>query len=101
MSDQRNGSSTVERRRTHRQRVLKGAVIVFGGLGRVFDCQVRDLSEHGAKLSLASTVGVPDEFELLLTGNARIAPAKVVWRNDRALGVEFTGPWRDHSGSAG
>ncbi len=101
MSDQTAEIAAEERRRARRQRVLKGAVVVFGRFGLVFDCQIRNLTDLGAKLMLASTVGVPNEFELLVSADRRIAPVKVVWRNDRELGVEFTGSWRDHFGKTG
>lgn len=86
-----------ERRRERRQRVLKGALVIFGKHTQVFDCLVRNLSSEGAKLSLESTVGVPDEFEVLIHGEYRIAPARLVWRKDKEIGARFTGPWRPYS----
>ncbi len=87
-----------ERRRVRRQRVLKGALLVFGSFGRIFDCQVRNLSDEGAKLTLASTLGVPEEFQLLLLTEHRIAPARAIWRTGRDIGISFTGPFTPHHG---
>jgi hypothetical protein len=86
-----------ERRHERRQRVLKGALVIFCEHTQVFDCLVRNLSTDGAKLELESTVGIPSEFELLLHGEARIAPARAVWRTEKDLGINFTGPWRPYT----
>ena len=52
-----------ERRKETRRRVLKGAQIAFKGRGAVIDCMVRDLSDGGACLKVASPIGIPDTFE--------------------------------------
>lgn len=90
-------ATQTERRARHRQRVLKGALVVFGHHEHAFDCLIRNLNEGGAKLTLESTRGIPAEFELLIPAEARIAPAKAVWRNEREIGARFTGPWRASS----
>ena len=87
-----------ERRRHARRRVLKGALVAFDAHNSVFECQVRDLSDEGAKLTLGSTLGVPDHFDLLIPSQQRIAPARIVWRTEHELGAAITGPWRPHSG---
>ena len=53
-----------ELRKETRRRVLKGAQIAFKGRGAVIDCMVRDLSDGGACLKVASPIGIPDTFEL-------------------------------------
>jgi hypothetical protein len=86
-----------ERRRAPRQRVLKGALIVFGAREDLtFDCRIRNLTADGAKLQLGSTQGVPDAFHLLIPQEFRIAPAQAIWRNAREIGIGFTGPFRPH-----
>src|SRR5215469_14284121 len=54
--------STDERRVSPRQRCLNGAKIVFNNNSSVIDCVVRDLSPQGARLLVASLVGIPDRF---------------------------------------
>lgn len=85
-----------ERRRQPRQRVLKGALVVFGQLNRTFDCTIRNLTAKGAKLTLESTLGTPGEFLLLVTVEAKAVPARAVWKTEKEIGVEFTGDWRPH-----
>ncbi len=83
-----------ERRHLQRSRVLKGALIVFGQMTHSFDCLVRNLTAEGAKLTFASTLGVPEEFFLFLSNDHRIAPVRIVWRTEREAGVSFTGDWQ-------
>ena len=53
----------MERRHIGRTRVFKGGKILNGNAFRL-DCVVRNLSNDGACIEVASTVSVPDEFEL-------------------------------------
>lgn len=82
----------VEQQEDHRQALrrltLKGARIVFNGGRSTVDCTVRNLSPRGAKLQLASVVGIPDTFDLLLDGSSR-QPCRVVWRRLKELGIAF------------
>jgi PilZ domain len=76
------------KRDTERHRVLKPAQIVLSR-NVVFDCAVRDVSTSGAQLNIPSTIGIPDEFDLVIKG----APARrcrVVWRKADQIGVEFS-----------
>ena len=49
---------------------------------------MRNLSRDGAKLVVASVVGIPDDFDLLLPNTHR-QPCRVIWRTATRLGVEF------------
>jgi PilZ domain len=81
-----------EKRKTARRRVLKEGKIIFADGMRVIDCTIRDLSDSGARLLIASTVGIPDTFHLFEKSSGMIYPATVVWRQSSAIGVEFHGP---------
>ncbi|MCC6734780.1 MAG: PilZ domain-containing protein [Bauldia sp.] len=87
-------TAPVERRHLHRNRVLKGALVVFGNHDRVIDCAIRNLSDEGAKVTLGSTIGIPDTFELMIPAEHRIAPARAIWRTERELGIALTGPFQ-------
>jgi hypothetical protein len=53
-------------------------------------CALLDISETGARLEVESADVVPDRFLLLLSGNgAARRKCRVVWRNDRQVGVAF------------
>jgi len=70
-----------------RQRVLKSAKIRLER-GGVIDCTIRDISENGAGLRVASALGIPDFFELILDEKT-LRPCQVKWRKETMIGVEF------------
>ncbi|WP_082077513.1 PilZ domain-containing protein [Bradyrhizobium sp. LTSPM299] len=74
-----------ERRRGARRRTLKAGSITFGG--SVIDCVVRNFSDTGAALVVASPVGIPDNF-VLIKGELR-RTYTVVWRSKDRIGVAF------------
>jgi PilZ domain-containing protein len=74
-----------EHRIASRHRVLKGGRILFGG-GSI-DCTLRNISETGAALDVASPLGIPTEFMLATDGDHR--RCRVVWRTERRLGITF------------
>jgi PilZ domain len=79
-----------ERRTSARQRRLNGAKIIFNNNSSVFDCVVRDLSDTGARLRVASPIGIPDSFDLRIDRNGACYPSKVVWRSADYIGVIFS-----------
>src|SRR5450755_2192874 len=77
-----------DRRKVQRHRTLKAGSITFNRDGGV-DCRVRNLSPVGACLEVASQLGIPDEFVLVVEIDHVRAPCHVVWRTATRLGVEF------------
>jgi hypothetical protein len=82
--------SELNNRTAPRARVLKGAKIVSFNHTLVMDCTLRDLSLTGAKLICADPLAVANSFRLLLPGENTVQDARVVWRRDGMLGIEFT-----------
>jgi hypothetical protein len=80
--------TTENRRRVARQRILKGAQIIFKGGATTIDCTVRDISATGARLKVASPIGIPETFDLAVEG-APVGHCHVVWRKPDQIGVEF------------
>jgi len=76
-----------EHRTASRHRVLKAATIAFGGGG--ISCVVRNLSAIGAALDVASPLGIPEEFDLLIEADHLRHRCRVVWRSERRIGVAF------------
>jgi len=64
------------------------ATIVFDGGRTRVDCVIRNLSDGGAKLEVATVRGIPQTFDLLVPGQ-RPHPCKVIWRSLKELGVQF------------
>ncbi len=77
-----------DRRKIQRHRTLKAGIINFNRAGGV-DCRVRNLSPSGACLEVASQVGIPDEFVLVVGTDHMKAPCHVIWRTATRLGVAF------------
>ena len=78
-----------EKRKTPRRRVLKEGKIIFADGLRMLDCTIRDISKEGAKLLIASTVGIPQTFDLFEKSTGLVYPATVAWRQMDSLGVKF------------
>lgn len=64
------------------------AVIAYNGGQTRLGCIIRNLSESGAKLEVASVTGIPMSFDLLAPGH-RPHHCRVAWRALKELGVEF------------
>jgi hypothetical protein len=78
----------VERRKTSRHRTLKAGSITFNK-DSGFDCRVRNLSQTGALLEVASQIGIPDTFVLVIAADHLRKPCHVIWRTATRLGVTF------------
>ena len=77
-----------ERRKLLRHRTLKAGLISFNRAATI-NCRVRNLSLVGACLEVASQVGIPDDFTLLIESDQAKHPCHVVWRTATRMGVEF------------
>jgi hypothetical protein len=77
-----------ERRRVQRTKIFKAAKLTLAGCLTV-DGIVRDLSNLGACLQLASTVGLPDEFDLTFDTGRTSRRCHIVWQSACNVGVRF------------
>ena len=77
-----------ERRKSQRQRVLKAGKIMFNR-GAGIDCTVRNLSKAGACLDVASPLGIPDDFILLIGSEQVQHRCHITWRREKRIGVDF------------
>jgi PilZ domain len=75
-------------RSSTRRRVFKTATLAFKGRSATIDCTICDLSEGGARLKVASAVGIPDSFELMLAGEP-VRFCRVIWVKATQIGVAF------------
>lgn len=77
-----------DNRQSPRQRTLKGARIVLNDKFSTLECVVRNLSGTGARLKIASVIGVPEMFELRFD-DGRSFQCQVAWRKPDEIGVTF------------
>jgi len=77
-----------EHRKIARRRVLKAGTISINRAGGI-DCTVRNLSDAGACLDVASPLGIPDDFDLVIGEDHSHHPCHVIWRSDKRIGISF------------
>ena len=77
-----------ERRKLGRHRTLKAGTINFNRASGI-DCRVRNLSPIGACLEVASQIGIPDDFVLLIEHDHLKQHCRVIWRTTTRIGVAF------------
>ena len=78
-----------EKRKAVRSRTLLGGVIAFNNRASTMDCQVRNLSAGGAKVTFSNTAVVPDQFDLKIARKERSFQARTIWRAPNEIGVVF------------
>ena len=71
--------------------MLQGGKIVYGKNNLLIDCMIRDRTDMGARLKVAETTDVPNQIRLFVTGDNALTPARIIWRSEREVGIEFTG----------
>ena len=78
----------LEKRLSPRRNTMIAATIVFDAGRTRLECIIRDLSEGGARLEVATVKGVPQSFDLLVPRH-RPHHCQVRWRALKELGVQF------------
>jgi hypothetical protein len=68
--------------------VLKTAQIQLDKLSSI-NCAVRNISGGGACIEVASPLGIPDSFTLVVESEALNRQCVVAWRTTNRLGVAF------------
>ena len=76
----------MDQRMESRRRLLRAGTLEFDG--GAIDCTIRNLSATGAMLDVASPIGIPPRFNLLL-GEGHLLPCRIVWRKPNRIGVAF------------
>lgn len=76
-------------RKSERSRAILGAVIVYNNRNSTINCQIRNISRAGARLSLSETCVLPEEFEIEVPQKGKTYRARLCWRDDESAGVEF------------
>ena len=78
----------LEKRLSPRRNTMIVATVVFDGGRTRLDCVIRDLSEGGAKLQVATVKGIPQSFDLIAPRH-RPHHCRVIWRALKEMGVQF------------
>jgi hypothetical protein len=80
--------SWAERRRAERLPVAVPASIILSKQ-KSLPCQTVNISTSGAKLDLPRDRMLPSEFEVVIPSRQIRRRARLVWRSDDMLGVQF------------
>jgi len=82
-------AASTNKRRERREELAKAASIVVPDTGQTISCTLRDIHTRGARLSVISHGGIPDEFILKSRQADLETKARVAWRRGNELGVKF------------
>ena len=66
---------------------FKGGVITFEGAG--VDCTVRNMSDGGAALDVASGTMLPAHFRLSIKTDGFVARCRMIWNDGCRVGIAF------------
>jgi hypothetical protein len=83
--------------RPKRQRTLLAAQIILDSGEVVVDCTVRNISEGGALVCLASSVMIPEFFQLRIPSRRVFMTGRLAWRSGLEIGIEFIGGQKDNT----
>jgi hypothetical protein len=78
-----------ERRSLGRTKIVKGALLFFGGKTSVHSCIVRDVTNLGAGIRAQNLQIIPLDFALSFDNFRTIRMCRLIWRQDEFLGVMF------------
>ncbi len=77
----------MDQRTAARHRILRAATIEFAG--STIPCMVRNMSDAGAMLDVATTAEIPELFTLAVIADGHRTLCRLVWRNEKRIGVAF------------
>jgi hypothetical protein len=83
------GTQEPDRRREMRRRALLFGTLQFANGTTSMTCQIRNLSEHGARLALANAGWIDRRFDLLIGARDQRRKGEIVWRGAEEVGIRF------------
>jgi methyl-accepting chemotaxis protein len=78
-----------DKRRLKRTRIRQNACIVVSDHVPIMHCTVRDVTNEGARLSVASSSELPTVFQLSFDSCRSMRQCRMVWAGQREVGVVF------------
>jgi hypothetical protein len=80
---------TEDKRQLKRTRIRRNACIVVSDRVPIMHCTVRDVTNMGARLSVASSSGLPTVFQLSFDSCRSMRQCRMVWTGQCEVGVIF------------
>ena len=78
-----------ERRPVPRKRVLLGGMATYDHGSYSLKCQIRDLNEKGARITVSSRQALPEELYLIIMRDHLVHKARLIWRKGEQAGLKF------------
>lgn len=78
-----------DRRSSLRRRAYLGGRAVFPDGSQSYECLVLNFSDGGAELNASGVSLLPQTFQLVIPAKARNYRARIRWRKEDWVGVEF------------
>jgi hypothetical protein len=79
-----------EKRKYQRTEINEPAYV--SSEGSVMSCMVRNISPEGAAIDVENPTFVPAQFRLVMASDSSIRECKVIWIQQKRIGVAFTTP---------
>jgi len=84
-----------EKRKYQRTEINEPAYVSSGG--SVMSCIVRNISPEGAAIDVENPAFVPARFRLVMASDSSTRECKVIWIQQKRVGVAFTAAPQDAS----
>lgn len=78
-----------QKRRSPRIRTLLRARLVYQNGDCSVECVVRNISDHGAKIGVTTSLTLPDQMDLIIPQKGMNQRVRVCWRHADEMGVEY------------
>lgn len=78
-------------RKDQRSRALKSGIIALD-TGGTLNCTIRDVSQDGARIKLATVMSLPDTFTLIFVTDSKRVRVARRWMKGAEAGVRFLEP---------
>lgn len=66
---------------------VEAEISIYGA--KPIRCRMVDASPMGARLKVASVLGIPESFHLRILDSQEVLSSRVVWKRPQELGVAF------------
>jgi PilZ domain len=77
-----------EKRKYQRTEINEPAYVTSAG--SVMSCMVRNISPEGAAIDVENPAFVPEQFRLVMANDSSIRECKVIWIQQKRVGIAFT-----------
>lgn len=78
-----------DQRNAERRKMLRAAKIIYNNAMCVINCEIRDISDTGCRVKVASSHGIPDLFTLHIIAGGIRHECEVAWRKPEQMGLKF------------